>query len=902
VSITSAEPVLSTLPPKEPARRPASSWRASLKWLALALACLWILDLGISLLIQHSRLNRAVTSRLEAAFGRPVQVGSYSFSLWAGPVLEANSVTVGEDPRFGQEYFLRADSLAVRVRWLSIFSGHLELSTISLSHPTLNLVRDANGDWNLAEWLPRPANAPASSPGGPPNRPSAYPVRFRRIDVDSGRINFKRGDEKLPFAFVDVGGTLENEGPARWRLDLLAVPFRAAVIVQQPGVLHLVGHLGGTSSRLRPAEFDVAWDGASITDVLRLARNRDYGFRGNFGMYVAVRTRGDSWLLQGKAFLTELHRWDLALRPDNPALNIIADAALDPSGSRLELNRAGIELPHSHARITGALDWTLPGLTSFGAQPLAEKNSRSSRAQNGGPNKALGTELHITSDALDLSDALAWARAFHPGIADSAALRGSAQIDLGLAGWLPRLEAANLDLPRAEIRGAPSHAPLRLGRLLARYDRKTGIELSPTTITLGAASNSLRIDGAAKPDVSSFVLHVQGATAQLRDAVAAANEFGWNLARGWDIAGPARCDLHWQGTSRPWRSVLSGSIEWGTPVAGVSLHPQFLNLPVEQIRARSEFKPGATHTTVSSAQAFGAGWTGTLDHDLSDGWQFAVSGDSLSAAGLDRWLNPRWRESFLDRVLPFLNSHTPPRGASQGVRARGRISLDQFALPRIAVHHLRGDLALDGRHLEVRNLDAQFYGGQLDGSVTADLQATPRYEANIDFSGVDLHALSAEFPSLADIFSGSASAKIAFNMQGATRADLLDSLACRGAAHLNDAAVEGMNLAQSIQAKAAQPGASSFRDASAAFACAARKIQFDDLRLASANSEWEGTGTVTYAQVLDLLLHPVPFGVTGPHPARLAGQALEEYRITGTLATPQLSPVPAAQRAANQRP
>jgi AsmA-like C-terminal region/AsmA family len=904
VSITSAEPVLSTTPLGEPSRRFPPGWRAALKWIALALVCFWLANKGFSLLIQHSRLNRMVTSRLEAAFGRPVQVARYSLSLWTGPTLFADSVTVGEDPRFGQEYFLRADSLAVTVRWLSLFSGHLQLDTISLSHPSLNLVRDRDGDWNLAEWLPRPANARPGSFGAPPARFSAYPLRFRRIDIDNGRIDFKGGDEKLPFALVGVAGTLETEGAGRWRIDLVAVPSRAAVIVQQPGALHLVGHVGGTSSRLRPAEFQLAWSGASISDVLRLARSRDYGLRGNCGLTLAARAQGDSWLLQGKAFFTELHRWDLALRPDDPALNILANATLDPSGSRLDLNQASIEFPHSEARVTGALDWTLAssGLEDFGSDPPDPKTSRPSSASKKAVPDA-GTRLRVASEALDLADVFAWARAFHLGISDAAALHGSAQVSLDLASWPPRLQDAGLDLPRAELRSARLRVPVRLGPLVARFDQRKGLEIAPTTLTFGAASNSFRVDGDAKPGDGAFAVHIQGSTAQLRDAVAAASLLGWDLARGWDIAGPARCDLRWQGTPHPWRASLSGTIEWGTPAGGISLHPQFLNLPVERVRARSLFRPGATRTIISSAQAFGAHWTGTLDHDLSDGWQFAVSGDSLSAADLDRWLNPRWRESFLDRLLPFLNSRPPRAQVSEPLRATGRLSLDQFALGPVVIRTLRSDLALDGRHLELSNLDAQFYRGQLSGSLHADLQPAPQYEASVDLSGVDLHAFASEFPALADIFTGSASAKLTFLMRGATRPDLIDSLQCHGAASANDGSVVSLNLAQSIRAGEAQPGATSFRDASAAFVCAAGKLQFDDLRLAASNADWEGAGTITYARDLDLRLHPVPLGLAAPRPAKLAGQALGEYRLTGTLGDPRLTPVPAsAPPVANAKP
>src|SRR4029077_21141390 len=126
--------------------------------------------------------------------GRPVEVRRYDFSLWGWPTLEAQSVTVSEDPRFGHEYFLRAESLTMRLRWQGLLRGRLEFGAFSFSRPSLNLVRDSNGNGNLAEWLPRPsAPTGAAAPVGPPLPPYS-PLRFTRIEVNSGRINFKRGD------------------------------------------------------------------------------------------------------------------------------------------------------------------------------------------------------------------------------------------------------------------------------------------------------------------------------------------------------------------------------------------------------------------------------------------------------------------------------------------------------------------------------------------------------------------------------------------------------------------------------------------------------------------------------------------------------------------------------------
>src|ERR1700690_4304074 len=82
------------------------SGRRWLKIILLVFILLWLANESISLAIQHTSLNRKITPRLESAFGRSVEVGSYGFSLWGRPTLEARSVVVGEDPRFGREYFL----------------------------------------------------------------------------------------------------------------------------------------------------------------------------------------------------------------------------------------------------------------------------------------------------------------------------------------------------------------------------------------------------------------------------------------------------------------------------------------------------------------------------------------------------------------------------------------------------------------------------------------------------------------------------------------------------------------------------------------------------------------------------------------------------------------------------
>src|ERR1700691_1518076 len=157
----------------QPIQAQTRLWPRLLRRVIFWLVFLWVASEAVSVTMQHTGLRRVLTARIAAAFGRPVDLASYHFSLWNGPALEANSVIVGEDPRFGNEYFLRAESMTVRLRWASLLRGRIELGTLSLTRPSLNLVRNAAGDWNLAQWLPQPAENPAFRVPVGPSLPSA---------------------------------------------------------------------------------------------------------------------------------------------------------------------------------------------------------------------------------------------------------------------------------------------------------------------------------------------------------------------------------------------------------------------------------------------------------------------------------------------------------------------------------------------------------------------------------------------------------------------------------------------------------------------------------------------------------------------------------------------------------
>ena len=871
---------------------PPRTWLRWPVYLAAFIFAVWLTGIVVTLLIHHTRLQRKLTHRLESVFGRPVEVGNYEFSLWSGPTLVAESVTFSDDPRFGHEYFLRAESVKVRLHWQSLFRGHMDLGTVTFERPSLNLVRDAEGDWNVAEWLPRITNdssapattaAPAAtSSNTAAGEPQPY-VRFDRILFDDGRINFKRADEKIPFALTEVTGSVEPDAPGRWRIDLEAVPTRAAVPLQQPGLVHVAAQVGGTSSRFRPVTLALSWQEGSVSDLLRLTRGYDFGVRGDFSLAVNARATADDWTLETRTSFRSLHRWDMTLRPDNPDFNVLANFTVHPQASGFDIEHAMIEAPHSRAEATAHISWTAAPTT---AQAIALASGEPMREITGAAFDAAAapSTIEITQSQIDLRDLLGWIRAFHPEVPPETSLAGSAVVTASIATAPARLVAADVRVDGAELSGSALRTAARLTPFQFHFDHEA-VSLTSAALSFGESSSALHLDAGSKSasrEIPGY--HVSGAVDQVRDLVAAASALGWPISRGWDVAGPARIDLRWPASPWPWRSKPVGTVDLGAetiaPIAvaadmdnaqqhDATLLAPFLNEPVRGIKAHLDFRSEDRRVTLAAADAFGARWTGTLEHhDAAPGWQFALNADHLSTADVDRWLNPRWRQSLLVRVLPFLGSGAPS-ATPEDLHASGRLVVDQLTVAPLVARHVQGDLKLNGRAIEFSNATAQIASGNLSGTLNAMFAAVPEYQVAINFSGVDLGGLTAFAPSLANQLDGSATGEIALSSRGATRSDLIAALACDGNARIASLQLKNFNLDQSFRQSELRPGPETFHEAAAVFTCASDALRFRRLTLVNPAERLDAKGSVGFSHQLELSLKSsttpdATFALSGP--------------------------------------
>jgi hypothetical protein len=865
------------------------------RWLAgLLIAVLVFVTMEIVLdrVVASHRAQKYLTARLEQAFGRTVEVSYFDLRWFPIPAITAHSVTIGEDPRFGREYFLRADSVTAGLRWRGLFTGRLELGTVELSQPSLNLVRNPDGLWNVGSWLPPPGSSAPKTSGAKATRVGG---QLSKIEIDGGRVNFSRGLDRRPFALVELAGSIEQESHGRWKIDLSAQPARAIVHLQETGILHVTGEIAGTSARLNPADLTVTWNGVSVADAFRLALGNDPGVRGNLALQLTAHSESAPdgaaaaparWDLSLSGRVEGLHRWDMASRSDNPSLSVRAEGAWVSGASQMNVRQLLVEAPNSSVAGAGAVDW------SDGINP----------------------DLHMNSFGVAFADLFAWYRAFQPGVSDAMAADGFLKGNSDIKGWPAKVGAGevtsegvafNLSGVRL-IKSAPIHA---------RFDSRGAIDLSPVIWTIEpiaspesesaaeaprtkGASDTLKLDarlfpadnGSAKKPVTprwAYEIGLSGEFAHMERFLAVARAFGRQFNIGWDAEGGLSGELRWLGNLHEQFPKPSGAI---TPHE-LALKLPLLNRPIELENARVDLGGRDRRVTISSAEALGAHWQGIITRrDGPSPWEFDLVADHLDAAELDRWLGPRARPGWIARLFtpqkPGVPAQIPTSGALAMVRAHGTISVETFALTPLVAQKVHAQVDLRGRTVNITQFDAKVDGGSVAGSLLASLESDPNYRLDATITNVSAAELAASSAELRGRVSGQMTGELRLTMHGVGRENLLDSIKGAGRVSLANGAIRDLDLSGAETATPHDEAKGQFSLLSAGFSVDVREIHLEKILLQDDKETLEGVGTADFTRAMRIELWPRPQAL-GAKPVS-AGPSGRVFRVTGSLESPHV--------------
>ncbi len=516
-----------------------------LRHLSYVGVALFVLGLLVVLppLINVNRFQRRIAASIGGSLGRPVHLDRVTFNLLPLPGFTLENLVVGEDPVFGMEPIIRANSVRATLRISSLWRKRVEFSTISFTEPSVNLVRAANGKWNLESILLQAAHIEAA----PTVQVKAGPApRFPYIEATGARLNLKQGEEKMPLSLTEAEFALWLPNSQEWHVRLQARPLRTDTSVSDAGVVRLEGTLGRAASLGEvPLNLQGEWRNAPLGDASKVLLGRDAGLRGEGTLTATVRGTVGKSAVQARLRLDDTRRADFV-----PQRTLSVD---------LECQGTATETFHAFENVR--CSWPPVG---SGVQTLALAGSLPDIR------RARSATLSVGTPGIPGTTLLDWLRIASARVpADVTAggmMTGSASYHSGDASpWqgevlvadarLKSAKAGTESLVAGDIRlrsVAQTAEPHGRRRSSATATSGNAFVLSPTLLALGGKEPAT-IEGRA--DASGYTLHLTGmVTSQRLLALGAALP---QLGDGLDevvpvnrtTTGPFRVDLV---ANRPW--------------------------------------------------------------------------------------------------------------------------------------------------------------------------------------------------------------------------------------------------------------------------------------------------------------------------------------------------------------
>ena len=436
-------------------------------------------------LINIGRYQRRVATLMSQSLGRPVRMSSVELRLLPLPGFVLHNLSVGEDPEFGAEPVLSAETVVASIRILSLWRGNLEIDKVSVDVASLNLVRTAQGRWNLDSLMinAQPALTSHGAPALSEKAASRTSRHFPYLEATNSRVNLKIGVEKSPYSLTETDLSLWQDEPGEWRVRLRGQPVRTdlEMSLADTGELRMEASLHSAAMlREMPVKLQMEWREAQLGQLSRLLFGSDAGWRGAVTADIDVEGTADAAQTRARLRATGVRREEFA--PETP-LDFDANCNFRYQHSQGALHDVGCDTAIGNGHLQ--LKAELPGNAE---PPQAKLEAKEIPLQAG--LDLLRTVRSGFAPGISVKGSLNGSLTYKKAAADAkppdarkSTHRPQAQKDLQGASAIDPLLAnftGSLTLDGAQIKGSELKEPLQLPR----------VTLTPAVFTAIAQSQS----------------------------------------------------------------------------------------------------------------------------------------------------------------------------------------------------------------------------------------------------------------------------------------------------------------------------------------------------------------------------------------------------------------------------
>ncbi len=720
----------------------------------LLVAAAWV----VPVFFNASRYRPLLEAGLKRALHRKVAFGDISVHFFPRLGFTVNNVVVAEDPAFGLEPFIRVNRLDCDLRWRSLWSASPSFGTLRLSGPSINIVRNASGMWNVENLLLQNGSPGQSAKFGPSPPPSNL-----SIEVEDGRLNFKIGEDKKPFAIVNARAHLDFEYKShRADFRIAGEPVRTDLEFPTPGRVELEGNWSPERPLGKSLNATLRMQGTLLYDWVPLLTGHNPEVYGVVDSTVHLTGSLRNIHFSGESRVSQLHRWEQLPASNDLPCNVRFSGRFDRDKGNLTLAGADLVFAGSQVHLAGSIEDVI-SKPNFDLGVVFEQSRLQDLLRLG--KRVLGSQV-------------AWEL--------TGRLNGMVSMQGPWSGrqYLGFLDARDIHLVTHSGEFPVSDVAIQFSRSRARL-APAQVLLSPGVEVVAEGSLehiSPAVHGRSAKFRPTYALTLSSRAISLERLLHFAHAVGLLSGRPIQAEGIGSFTLHFTGIAWPWTRP---SVTAQASIRSARLVVPGLNGPLNVPRARVQVYGKQVIVNPVLAVMGTSVFSGWAMHERGSKapWDFSLRADKLSLEQASQWFvgtGDQNSSSFFSRISGIISSITGRRPSfdfASHLDARGRFSTPLLTYRALELHQFHSSVNIHNQKISLAKVSFMAGGGRGDGNALVDLGKTPlQISCEAGVSGASIQTLDPYLPSSLSGVRGYFSAAGSFTSRGTDSEELLRTL------------------------------------------------------------------------------------------------------------------------------
>jgi uncharacterized protein involved in outer membrane biogenesis len=712
--------------------------------LGIAIAVIVVLLIAAVLIVPHlinvNQYHGQIQSQLEKRLGRQVTLGNMGLRLFP-PAFNVENTTIAEDPHFNTgRPFATADKLAVSVKFWPLLRKQLEVNSLELVHPHIELVRNAQGVWNFAslgqESKPTAAqNAPSQptqtptpttttgppstqSPSTPANKQPAGQLTLANLFINDGQVaitDLQKHQSRAVYDHIDLN--VNDFAPDQ--------QFSMKLTAHLPGEGKQAIWLEGKGGPIKEADMlNTPFDGTLRLDQVSTGAAQKF--------LNSQSLNGIDAVVTGSASVK------------NSGGNLASNGTIKVENAHIHSVNVGypITLDYNVSdNLTNDVIQIHKGDLKLGATPVSLAGTVNTKPT---PSQV---DLKLTASNASIAEMARLASAFGVAFGKDVDVKGQVNADIQARGAMDKpalngqLSARNLDISGKEI---PQPVKVNEITLALTPDTVRSNEFAATTGST-TVNVSFALSQYTAPN-SSINATLRAPNARIGELINMAKAAGVSAVDGMSGDGALTLDVKAQGSTK---NLSALNFQGTGKIGNATLKMPSLTKPLQIKNSDIRFSQNSAslqNIAITLGQT-NAGGTVTLKNFEAPQVQFSLNADKVNVAELQQTFaatpaQPAKRASFW-RLIPEANAQTKtePRMLTK-MTGGGTVAIGVIQYDDLVLNNTHANVTLNHGLITMNPVTADLYNGKENGSITVDMRpAQPVYTVNLKTDKVDANKL-----------------------------------------------------------------------------------------------------------------------------------------------------------------